>query len=68
MNICTMMYQNSEYRKGIEKLALLSICSCLYYDLADYMCITDDAELLNIINDSYGCDCDDCLLTQSPKI
>ena len=62
MNIFTMMYQNSEYRKGIEKLALLSICSCLYYDLADNAGQATEQKLIDIINHNY--DCEMCGLTK----
>ena len=59
MNIFTMMYQNSEYRKGLEKLALLSICSCLYYDLADNAELATEQELVDIISHDYDCEfCD----------
>ena len=55
MNIFTMMYQNSEYRKGLDKLALLSICSCLYYDFADNVELVIGTELINIINSNGLC-------------
>ena len=46
----------SHYRVELEKLALLQICSCLYYDLADNIDVASDQELVDYIADRYDCD------------
>lgn len=43
-------------REDLERLALLCICACMYYDLADSIDSTSDQELINIINHEYLCD------------
>jgi len=42
-------------RESLEMLALESICACRYYDLADYLDITTNAELLAIIDGEDRC-------------
>jgi len=43
-------------REYLEHLALMRVCACLYYDLADLIDSTGDQELLDIINHEYLCD------------
>jgi hypothetical protein len=46
-------------RESLEMLALESVCACRYYDLADYLDITTNAELLSIIDGEDRChNCD----------
>ncbi len=42
-------------RETLEILALESICACRYYDLADYLDIRTNAELLDIIEGRRRC-------------
>ncbi len=42
-------------RETLEALALESVCACRYYDLADYLEITTNAELLDIIEGRRRC-------------
>jgi len=45
-------------REVLEEAALQAICACRYYDLADNLDITTNAELLDIIEDRHTChDC-----------
>ena len=46
----------SQYRVGLEKQALMQICSCLYYDLADNIDAASDQDLVDYIADRYDCD------------
>ena len=46
-------------REELEKLALLRVCACMYYDLADTVEETTDADLIKVIKHEYECDsCD----------
>ena len=54
--ILTLSRDYSEYRVSLEKQALLNICSCLYYDLADSIDAVSDQELVDYIADRYDCD------------
>lgn len=42
-------------RHELERLALMRVCACQYYDLADCLAETTDRELLDIINHDYRC-------------
>ena len=46
-------------REDLEKLSLLAVCSCNYYDLADNIEITSDEELWQII-DNQDIECENC--------
>jgi len=54
--ILTLSRDYSEYRVRLEKQALMQICSCLYYDLADNIDAVSDQELIDYIVDRYDCD------------
>ena len=54
--ILTLSRDYSEYRVRLEKQALMHICSCLYYDLADSIDAASDQELVDYIADRYDCD------------
>jgi hypothetical protein len=56
MQLLNLNREYSHYRVGLEKLALLKICSCLYYDLADSIDAASDQELIDYIADRYDCD------------
>ena len=56
MQLLTLNRNYSHYRVGLEKLALLRICSCLYYDLADSIGVASDQELIDFVADRYDCD------------
>jgi len=43
-------------RESLERLALMRVCACQYYDLADTISEMSDLELLDIINHRYVCD------------
>ena len=43
-------------RECLEQLALIRVCACMYYDLADSIDSTSDQELLDFINHEYFCD------------
>lgn len=43
-------------RECLEHLALMRVCACLYYNLANSIDSTSDQELLDIINHEYSCD------------
>lgn len=46
-------------REELEELALKRVCACLYYDLADTVGETPDADLIKVIRNEYECDmCD----------
>jgi hypothetical protein len=42
-------------RETLELLALESVCACRYYDLADYLEVTTNGELLDIIEGRRHC-------------
>jgi hypothetical protein len=42
-------------RVMLEKAALLAVCACQYYDLADCMDATSDQELVDIVSQNYDC-------------
>lgn len=45
-------------REALEEAALQAICACRYYDMADYLDITTNGELLDIIEGRGRCyDC-----------
>jgi len=46
-------------RELLETAALLAICPCLYYDLADYMDSMPDDDLVEIVNGKYDV-CGEC--------
>ena len=56
MNLLNLNMRYSHYRVGLEKLALLQICSCLYYDLADSIDAVSDQELVDYTANRYDCD------------
>lgn len=60
MNLANLK-SNSEAREKLEKAALMAICACYYYDLADTVDSMTDAELEEIVaNNGVPCDfCDD---------
>ncbi len=43
-------------RELLESVALQEVCSCQYYDLADYLDSTSDQELINIMTHTYDCE------------
>jgi len=43
-------------RETLELLALEYVCACRYYDLADYLDVTSNAELLAIIEGRSPCE------------
>lgn len=43
-------------RENLEQLALMRVCACLYYDLADAMPETSDEDLVKVIKHEYECD------------
>ena len=43
-------------RELLEVAALQAVCACQYYDLADYLEITSDVELIDIIDHNYTCE------------
>ena len=54
--ILTLNRDYSNYRVRLEKQALMQICSCLYYDLADNIDVASDQDLVDYIADRYDCD------------
>jgi redox-regulated HSP33 family molecular chaperone len=55
----TVPYINSGFlfdRETLEQLALEQVCACQYYDLTDYLEITSDKELIDIIKHNYSCE------------
>ncbi len=56
MNISNLSGRYARYRLALEKLALYTICSCQYYDLADCIDGTSDQELIILISGQYDCD------------
>jgi hypothetical protein len=46
-------------REELEKVALMAVCACNYYDLADNIDITTDEELWQII-DNRDAECENC--------
>lgn len=52
---------NSHEREKLEKAALMAICACYYYDLADTIDSMTDAELEEIVANSgnHQPDCSD---------
>lgn len=50
---------NYEVREKLEKSALMAICACYYYDLADTIDSMTDKEL-EVIVANKGIDCDLC--------
>ena len=55
MQLSNLNKDCSHYRVELEKLALLQICSCLYYDLADSIDAASDKELIDYIAERYDC-------------
>ena len=51
MNLANLK-SNSQAREMLEKAALMAICECYYYDLADTIDSMTDAELEEIIANS----------------
>jgi hypothetical protein len=52
-------YEVMPDREVLEAVALESVCALMYYELADYLDSTSDAELLAIIEQHQNkCDCD----------
>ena len=51
---------NSREREKLEKAALMAICVCYYYDLADTIDSMTDAELEEIVANKGIVDCDLC--------
>jgi redox-regulated HSP33 family molecular chaperone len=51
MNLANLK-SNYEARERLEKAALMAICECYYYDLADTINSMTDAELEEIIASS----------------
>lgn len=60
MNLANLTY-DYQAREKLEKAALMVICSCYYYDLADTIDSMTDAELEDIIakNGTEPCICDE---------
>ena len=56
MNLSNLIVDNSPERLALEKDALLAVCPCQYYDLADCIDSTSDQELVNILNQNYDCE------------
>lgn len=50
---------NYQVREKLEKAALMAICACYYYDLADTIDSMTDNELDEIVANK-GIDCDLC--------
>ena len=48
MNLANLK-PNSQAREKLEKAALMAICECFYYDLADTIDSMTDAELEEIV-------------------
>jgi hypothetical protein len=42
-------------RLFLEHAACKAVCSCQYYDLADYLDVTSSIELVHIIIGTYDC-------------
>lgn len=45
-------------REALEEAALMAICSCHYYDLADSLDSATNGELLDIIEGRSPCSCE----------
>ncbi|HMT19420.1 MAG TPA: hypothetical protein PKD15_05265 [Candidatus Saccharibacteria bacterium] len=58
MNLANLR-TNSEARDKLEKAALMAICACYYYDLADTVDSMTDAELEEIVANK-GVPCELC--------
>lgn len=43
-------------REELEQRAVEEVCACLYYDLADTLQETPDADLLAIVNHTAKCE------------
>ncbi len=56
MNLSNLIVDNGPARLALEKDALLAVCACQYYDLADCVDSTCDQELTDIINQNYDCE------------
>lgn len=56
MNIKELISGYPLDRELLETVALLEVCSCQYYDLADYLENTSDQELIDVITHSYDCE------------
>ena len=54
--LLTLNRDYSNYRVRLEEQALMQICSCLYYDLADSIDAVSDQDLVDYIADRYDCD------------
>ena len=50
---------NYQAREKLEKAALMAVCSCYYYDLADTIDSMTDKELEEIVANG-GVDCEFC--------
>ena len=58
MNLANLT-SNYEAREKLEKAALMVICACYFYDLADTIDSMTDKELEEIVANK-GIDCDLC--------
>lgn len=56
MNIKKLISRYPLDRELLESAALKEVCACLYYELQDWMTITSDQELIDIINHNYDCE------------
>jgi hypothetical protein len=43
-------------REELEQLAMIRVCACMYYDLADTLGETPDEDLIKVINHDYDCE------------
>lgn len=58
----TNQYYSEYERESLERTAQDSVCAFQLYDLMDNIEVTTDDELLNIIDGTYDCPCDECIL------
>lgn len=56
MNIINIMGGFPLDRESLEQMALEEVCACQLYDLSDYLEVTSDQELINIILHEYDCE------------
>jgi hypothetical protein len=55
MNLSVVIREGRRWRVALEKAALMTVCECQYYDLADCIDEESDQELIDIINGNYDC-------------
>lgn len=55
----SVLLPKTRERELLETAALLAICPCLYYDLADCLNEMPDDDLIDIVNGKYN-SCDGC--------